>query len=159
MKKLLYLFLLLTLGTLTSCSSSDTINDEPTQTLDFTVTFQNVATRGDNIYVVKDTKFYISSASLSATSRSASPVSKVEYYMDSRLRVRNVFAPFNATFDTRSLASGTHELNMNYELLNSDNTMSSASKKFNVTVVDSADQLPEGAVLGEVSRTFTVSVH
>lgn len=157
---LLYLLLVLTLTSLTSCTGSDNIiNDEPTSTLEFTVTFQNVATKGDNIYVVKDTKFYISSASLSAASRAATPMSKVEYYMDSRLRVRNVFAPFNATFDTRSMTTGTHELNMNYELLDADNAPCTASKRFNVTVVDSADQLPEGAIPGEAVKTFSVAVH
>lgn len=159
MKKLLYLFLVLTLGILTSCSNSDIIDDEPAQTLEFTVTFQNVAINGENIYVVKDTKLYISSASLSATCRSASPVYKVEYFMDSHLRISNVFAPFNAAFDTSSMTSGNHELNMNYELLNQDNTVSKASRKFNVTVVDSADELPAGAVLGEATRTFTVTVY
>ncbi len=158
MKKILYLLLVLTLASLTSCTGS-TIYDEPVRTVDLAVTFQNVATRGENIYVVRDSKFYISPTSSNSTCRMSTPVSKVEYYMDSRLRVRNVFAPFNATFDASTLTSGSHELHLQYEITPSDLAAKNVSKKFNVTVVDSAEQLPDGAVLGDVTRTFTVTLN
>lgn len=158
MKKIIYLVLLLTLGFLSSCTGS-TIYDEPVRTVELSVTFQNVATRGENIYVVRDTKFYVSPTSSNSSCRMSTPVSKVEYYMDSYLHIRNVFAPFNATFNAATLSVGNHELNLNYEITDDDMAPKTTSRKFNVTVVDSVDQLPDGAVMGDVTRTFTVTLN
>ena len=92
------------------------------------------------------------------TSRSVTPVSKVEYFVNSKLRVRNVFAPFNASFDTRAMAAGSHDLNLSYEVMGNDNLTKNATKKFTVVIVNSADELPAGATIGEAVYNFTTTV-
>ena len=159
MKKLLYTIAFFTLSVLfASCSSSEINDMEPAQSLDFTVTFQNVALSNGNIYVVKDSKFYISSTQIAPTSRSVTPVSKVEYFVNSKLRVRNVFAPFNASFDTRAMAAGSHDLNLSYEVMGNDNLTKNATKKFTVVIVNSADELPAGTTIGEAVYNFTTTI-
>ncbi|MDE7465953.1 MAG: hypothetical protein K2M59_05955, partial [Muribaculaceae bacterium] len=67
-------------------------------------------------------------------------------------------APFNASFDTRAMAAGSHDLNLSYEVLDSDNSSMTASKKFTVVIVNSADELPAGTTIGEAVYNFTTTV-
>ncbi|MDE6718231.1 MAG: hypothetical protein K2J70_08590 [Muribaculaceae bacterium] len=156
MKNLFILLgLLLSLGLMTSCSSSE---EAPVTTdCNITVTFDNVAVVNGIIYATQTYPLKVESISFSSATGTTKSISQVEYAIDSRMNSRSSFAPYKGRFDTRTLESGTHTLGMFFGIVQLDNTVLPDNVQYVFTVVPSLDDLPEGAELGTYTQRFRVT--
>ena len=152
----LILGLLLSLGLMTSCSSSD---DAPKASTDctITVTFDNVAVVNGTIYTTQEYSLEVESVAFTSASGSTKAISQVEYAIDSRLNNRSVFAPYNTRFDTRTLETGTHTIGLFFSIMQRDNSVLPDNVQYVFTVVPSIEDLPAGAQLGTYTQKFRVT--
>ena len=148
MKKLLYILLLLPLAFLGSCN-----DDDDTPNVNIEITLGNAVRDNNVVYIVKDTPFEIKSIVAQGIGSKAL-ITNVSYYWD-YLRVGwNPIAPFNRTFDTSYATVGTHILSITCEVAQEGKSLGVAAASFNVKVVDSVEELPEGTEPGDVVITF-----
>lgn len=156
MKKLfLLLGLLLSLGLMTSCSSSE---DAPVATdCTITVTFDNVAVVNGVIYTTQTYPLEVESISFSSSSGSTKTISQVEYAIDSRMNSRSFYAPYKGRFDTRTLETGSHTLGLFFNIVQIDNSVLPDNMQYIFQLVPTLDDLPEGAELGTYTQRFRVT--
>lgn len=148
MKKLLYLLMLLPLAFFGSCHDD---NDVPN--VDINVNLNNVVLDNNIVYIVKDTPFEITSIVANGIGSKAL-ITNVSYYWDNIRVAWSPVAPFNRTFDTSYTQPGTHILALTCEVAQEGKSLGITAMSFNVKVVDSADELPEGTEPGEATIKF-----
>lgn len=134
-----------------SCSDD---NDAPD--VDITINMNNVVIDNNVVYLVKDTPFEITDISVKGNGSKAI-VTSVSYFWDNIRIAWNPIAPFNRTFETSYATTGNHTFAVNCEVAQVDKSLGFAAAVFNVKVVDSADELPEGAEPGTGTLVFTAS--
>ncbi len=151
MKKLLYLLLLAPFLLLASCSDDNDVPD-----VDIIVKMNNVVIDNNVVYLVKDSPFEITEISVTGNGSKAI-VTSVSYYWDNIRVAWNPIAPFRRSFDTSYATLGNHTFAVNCEVAQVDKSLGFAAAAFNVKVVDSAKDLPEGTEPGTGSLVFTDS--
>lgn len=149
MKKLLYLLLLLPLGFFTSCSDDD---DMPT--VDITVNIDNAVDANGKVYIVAGEDLTVSGIDVASLNGKAAGISGVNYFLDHVGYDYTIVQPFGTTIDAAYLPEGNHLLTLSFDVLQVDKSIAYAQLSTVVTVVASADDLPDGAVPGQVALTY-----
>lgn len=155
MKKLfLLLSILLSIGLLVSCSdeSSQSISENS-----ITVTFDNVAVVDGVVYATKDYPLKIESMVLSSSDGETKCISEAKYSIDSQAADSAFYTPFSGRIDTTDIPVGNHTLELAFDLLQNNNSTMPDDILYSIVVVDDLSDLPNGAELGTLTRTFRPS--
>lgn len=155
-KTLMLLMLIISFGTLVSCSDSSSATSVPETDCRITLTFDNVAVINGNIYATQDYALEIESVNFKSPDNSTKAISDVEYTVDGKIAQKAIYSPFVGRIDTRDLSTGTHPLGIHVELIQSDNSQVPDNMEYNFIVVPTVDDLPSGAELGTFTQTFRV---
>ncbi len=151
MKKLLYLLLLLPLGFLASCNDDD---DFPS--VEITMTIDNAVNVDGHLYIVAGEPFKIASITSEGIGNAAT-ISGVNYYLD-RVGIGYSFvAPYTAEIPASYLPVGNHLVAVSFDVLQVDKSLASASISNILTVVETAEDLPDGATPGTVSLNYRLN--
>lgn len=148
MKKLLYLLLLLPLGFLTSCHDDDDVPN-----VNLVVKLDNVGVKDNAVYAVQDTPITIEGVTCQGIGSDA-VVTSVTYYWDNLVLFVPPISPYGVTFDTAVQTPGTHVLGINARIAQVDKSLGFAATGLRITIVETADDLPEGVELGQQTITF-----
>ncbi len=152
MKKLLYLLLLLPLGFMTSCSDED---DMPS--VDVTVTIDNAVDANGKIYIVEGEPLTVEGITAQGLGGKPAGITGVSYVLDHVGIGYTIVAPFGGTIDAAYLPAGEHLLTLSFDVLQLDKSIAYARLSTYVTVVPSAEDLPDGTTPGQVSLTYTLN--
>lgn len=152
MKKLLYLLLLLPLGFMASCSDDD---DLPSVKVG--VTFENVVDSNGHLYIVSGEPLTVSSIDVEGLGGKEAAISGVNYILDHVGLGYTITVPFSGTVNAAYLPVGNHLFTLAFDVLQIDKSIAYAQLSNIVTVVESADQLPDGATPGPVTLNYTLS--
>lgn len=152
MKKLLYLLLLLPLGFLASCSDDD---DLPS--VDISVNIANAVDANGKIYIVAGTPLTVESIEAKGLGGKAAAISGVNYILDHVGMGYTIVSPFSGQIDAAYLPAGNHLFTLTFDVLQVDKSIAYAQLSTIVTVVSSESDLPDGAVPGPVTLSYTLN--
>ena len=133
MKKFLYLLLLLPLGFLTSCHDDD---DMPS--VDITVSIDNAV-------------------DAEGLGGKAAGISGVNYVLDHVGMGYTIVQPFGGSIPAAYLPVGNHLFTLAFDVLQVDKSIAYAQLSTIVTVVESADDLPDGTTPGTVELKYRLN--
>lgn len=151
MKKLLYLaLLLLPLGFMAASCSDD--NDLPD--VDVTVVYDNVVMENNVLYVVQGDIMKVTGIDCKGNDGKQALVNNVTYYLNGLPQIHPIFAPYGVGIDTGMLEPGRYVLTMGMNILQVDKSISTGMIDQSFIVVKTAEELPDGATPGEVTRTI-----
>lgn len=151
MKKLLYLaLLLLPLGFMAASCSDD--NDLPD--VDVTVVYDNVVMDNNVLYVVQGDIMKVTGIDCKGNDGKQALVNNVTYYLNGLPQIHPIFAPYGVGIDTGMLEPGRYVLTMGMNILQVDKSISTGMIDQSFIVVKTAEELPDGATPGEVTRTI-----
>lgn len=151
MKKLFYLFLLLPFSLFVSCD-----DDKDFSPVDMTITLSGVTQSNDNFYTVAGNDVTIENLDVKAVDGTSTAVTNVMFYLDGA----PIFvAPGEAIgFSTENLPAGTYTIGVQGNLLQVDQSVKIFAVTYQVTIVDSQEELPTGAPeIGSYSQTITIN--
>lgn len=152
MKKLFYLLLLLPLSFLMSCNSEDDLAQ-----VDLTITLEGVTELNGNFYTISGNDITIKNLFVKSLNGKNAVITNVTYYFEGRPMIGVPGNPFLGTFSTEGLPSGTYTLGLTGLVLEVDKTVTTVSCSYPLTIVDSEEDLPEGAPeIGSYSQTITL---
>ena len=140
MKKLLYLLLLLPLGFLASCSDDD---DLPA--VEVTVNIDNAV------------PLTVQSINVESLNGKATGISGVNYVLDHVGLGYNIVSPFGAQINPAYLPVGNHLFTLSFDVLQVDKSIAYAQLSTIVTVVESAEDLPDGATPETVTLHYNLN--
>lgn len=144
MKKHFYPLLLLALPFLFLASCNDD-NDLPD--VDINVSFNGLYEADGEVYALRDTPFEITSVTATPAGDSKeAALGSVRYYIDGAFQGTSVLSPYEATFDVADLPDGPNVLGLQMGVFQVDKSVAWANLEFKFKVVDSQDDLPDGAV-------------
>lgn len=150
MKKLLYLLFLLPLALLGSCSDDDDLAQ-----VDMTVTMSNVTQVGHTFYAIKGSTVKIDGTTVKPAAGKQATIVGVNYYMNGLPMPMAFAAPYAIEF-TADLPAGSYILDVTGEVLQVDKSITNMLAKFPFTIVETEEDLPEGAPeIGTYSSTIT----
>lgn len=151
MKKLFYLLFLLPFSLLTSCDKDDF------QPFDMTLTLSGVTQYDGNFYVVAGDNVTIENVSVKTLGDKATAITNVMFYVDNVPLYNVPWSPaVPATFSTSNLPAGRHTIQVAGNLLQVDQSIQDFIATYSLIIVDSSENLPEGAPeLGSYSQTIT----
>lgn len=143
MKKLFYLLLVLPLGFLFSCSDD---NDFPE--VKVTTAFEGASYFDNTIYMVQgDTLFVENISATPLGSSKSATVANLAMFWDWSRVYPNYYALIGIPQPVPGIIAtvpGNHLLQLNYNILQVDKSISTFQSDYKVTVVESEDQLPAG---------------
>lgn len=153
MKKLSFLLLLLLpLTMFISCSTEDEFPQ-----VDLTVEFQNASQYNGNLYAVRNKPLSISRVYVTSLSGQNTALTSVSYYYDRIWMADALAAPYTLLLDLSHSPGGENLLQLFTNILQVDKRITSAQVQIGITVVDSVEDLPEGASkLGTQVLTFRI---
>ncbi len=152
MKKLLYLLLLLPLGFMASCSDDD---DLPS--VNVAVTIDNVVNANDQLYIVSGEPLKVQSITVEGLGGNAAAISGVNYILDHVDMGYTIVVPFGGEINPVYLPVGKHLFTLAFDVLQVDKSIAYAQLSNIVTVVPTAEDLPDGATPGPVTLKYTLS--
>ena len=152
MKKLLYLLLLLPLGFLASCSDDD---DLPA--VEVTVNIDNAVDSNGHLYIVSGEPLTVQSINVESLNGKATGISGVNYVLDHVGLGYNIVSPFGAQINPAYLPVGNHLFTLSFDVLQVDKSIAYAQLSTIVTVVESAEDLPDGATPGTVTLHYNLN--
>lgn len=150
MKKLFYLLILFPLSLMMASCSDDDDLAQVDVSLDVTgVTEYN----GDYYTVVGEEITLDNVKAVSLTSQPAT-IQRVAFFIDGVEVFGTIEDPFSASFSTEGFRIGTHVVTMTGIVLQVDKTMTQIGMRVPINVVESEEDLPEGAPeIGTVTIT------
>lgn len=152
MKKLLYLLMLLPLGFLGSCSDDD---DMPS--VDITVSIDNAVDANGKIYIVSGEPLTVSSITAQGLGGNAAGISGVNYILDHVGMGYTIVSPFGGSINAAYLPVGNHLFTLAFDVLQVDKSIAYAQLSTIVTVVEAAEDLPDGATPTTVNLTYRLN--
>ena len=154
MKKLIYLLLVIPFAMMISSCSSD--KDLPN--VDITMTFENAAVSDGVVYVIQDEVFSITGITTKAVDSSQqSAIANVRYFWNGIPAPGLTWSPLPMEIDMAEMPqpeSGKNILGLRATLLETDKSIAYTAINVPIVAVESADDLPAGTTLGEVTLTF-----
>lgn len=151
MKKFLYLLLLLPLAFFASCDSDDNLPD-----VDVIISMDGVADVDGILYAVQDSTVSVTSVSVKSLTDKAATVSSVRYLIDGAPQFESIVSPFSMSILPGALQVGNHLLTAYMGILQVDKSVATGAFTYRLKVVESVDDLPDGAKLGPWTDTTTV---
>lgn len=149
MKKLLYLLLMLPLGFFASCS-----DEKDLPSVDITVNIENAVDANGKVYIVEGEPLTVSGIEVKSLNGKAAGISGVNYVLDHVGFGYTIVEPFGGTIDAEYLPAGNHLFTLAFDVLQVDKSIAYAQLSTVVTVVPSAEDLPDGATPGNVALTY-----
>lgn len=141
MKKLLYLLLLLPLGFMASCDKNDDL-----ASFDMTLTLSGVTQSDGNFYAVAGDEVSIENLQVVPTGGKATSVANVMFFLNNAPLFAN---PWDLnqpiSFSTTGLQPGLYNVGVTGNLLQVDQSIQNFVANYNLVIVGSAEDLPEGA--------------
>lgn len=151
MKKLLYLLFMLPLAIFASCS-----DDKDLPQVDFTITVSNVAKANNAFYAVKGDVVTIDQVSVASLTDKQATVTGVRYFLNGMPIFGTIEDPFSCNIETENLNAGSYTINVTSTVLQVDKTIANCAMNYPLTIVETADDLPEGAEIGTQSMTVRI---
>ena len=152
MKKLFYLFLLLPFTMMVSCDKNDDFSP-----VDVTITLSGVTQVNDNFYAVAGENVSCENIKAQAIDGKNTTVSNVAFYLNGVMIPFTPYDPF-FTLSTEGMAPGTYTITCAGNLLQVGSSLQVFAGSFPLTIVESAEDLPEGAPeIGTYSITLKIS--
>lgn len=155
MKKLFFLILLSPLFFLGSCHDD---NDFPEA--DLTLSLKGVTQVDNKFYAVEGASISIEGLTVSSTNGKNTALSNIMFYFDGLpifSNPDNPDNPYDVTFCTYGIESGTYELGVSGQILQVDKTMVSFIASYPVTIVRTEEDLPMDAPpVGVYSSTVSM---
>ena len=152
MKKLFYLLLLLPFTMLVSCDKEDDFSP-----VDVTITLSGVTQSNDNFYAIAGDEVSCVNIQAKAIDGKNTAISNVSFYLNGMLIPYTPYDPF-FTISTEGMAPGTYTISFAANLLQEGSSIQVCAGSFTLTIVESAENLPEGAPeIGSYSHTFSNS--
>ncbi len=152
MKKFLYLLLLLPLGFLTSCHDDD---DMPS--VDITVSIDNAVDADGRIFIVSGEPLTVSGITAEGLGGKAAGISGVNYVLDHVGMGYTIVQPFGGSIPAAYLPVGNHLFTLAFDVLQVNKSIAYAQLSTIVTVVESADDLPDGTTPGTVELKYRLN--
>lgn len=149
MKKYLYLLLLPMLALFAACSD----DDDKLPNVDFTITMSNVAQSNNTFYAVKGDVVTIDQVAVKSLTSQNAAITGVRYFLSGVPLFGTMENPFSVDIPTESLEAGKYTINVTCTVLQVDKRIATAALNFPFVVVETADDLPDGATLGTNSLT------
>ena len=128
------------------------VNDLPD--VDVTVVYDNVVMDNNVLYVVQGEILKVEGIDCKGNDGKQALVNNVTYFLNGFPQIHPIFAPYGVGIDTSVLAEGRYVLTMGMNILQVDKTLSTGMIDQSFIVVKSAEELPNGATPGEVTRTI-----
>ncbi len=136
---------------ISSCS-----DDKDLPNVDITISFDNAVVDDGIVYAVQDDAFSITGITTkSVDSSNQSAIANVRYFWNGLPAPGLTFGQYPLEINVDE--AGNNILGLDATLLETDKSLSYCSLRVPIKVVESADDLPNGAQLGEASLTFTTS--
>lgn len=152
MKKLLYLLMLLPLGFLASCHDDD---DLPS--VDVTVNIENAVDANGHLYIVAGEPLTVQGITVEGLGGKTAAISGVNYVLDHVAMGYTIDVPFGGQINAAYLPVGNHLFTLAFDVLQVDKSIAYAQLSNIVTVVESAEDLPDGATPGLVTLHYTLN--
>lgn len=150
MKKLFYLFLLLPFSLLMSCN-----DDKDFSPVDMTLTLSGVTQVNDNFYTVAGEVVTIDNLTVKAIDGKDTGLANVMFTLNGLPILPSPGEAGMASFSTENLTPGTYAIEATGNLLQVDSSVKVFGVAYSLTVVENAEDLPQGAPeLGTYSQTF-----
>ncbi len=152
-KYLLFLLAILPMTVMFSACSDD--DDLPN--VDFTLSYEGATDVDGVLYVVQNTDFSVTG--ITVTNREegkGAGISNANYYWDFIYQGTSIQPPYGFQFEiSENVPVGRHVLGIECPVFAVDKTLAQAYVQYNVQVVASADDIPQG---GEATSTTTPKV-
>ena len=153
MKKLFYLLFLLPVALLMSCN-----DDKDFSPVDMTLSLTGVTEYNGTFYAIQGEDVTIDNLSVKAADGKNTDVANVTFYFDGIPLIGTPVNPFLGTFSTENIPAGTYSLSIDGNLLQVDSSIKVFAVNFPVTIVETAEDLPDGAPeIGTYSQTIRIS--
>ncbi len=152
MKKLLYLLLLLPLGFMTACH-----DDEDLPSVDITVNIDNAVDADGRIYIVSGEPLTVAGITADGLGGKAAGISGVNYALDHIGMGYTIVQPFGGSVAAAYLPVGNHLFTLAFDVLQVDKSIAYAQLSTVVTVVEKAENLPDGATPGPVALKYRLN--
>ena len=153
MKKFYYLFLLLPLTLLMSCS-----NDDDFSPVDMTLTLGGVTLVNNNFYSVAGEKVSVENLEVKSIDGKNSAVTNVLFSLNGVPLNGVPGSPFVSSIPTENLQPGTYSIEITGNLLQVDSSIKVFAVDYSLTIVESEEDLPTDAPeIGSYSQTIRIS--
>lgn len=154
MKKLFYLLYLLPVAFFASCNDKDDLAN-----VDLTLTLGGVTQTEENgvFYTVAGEEITIEKVGVKSLTSKDAALANVMYYFEG---FPVMFDPETSVLgiDTEDFEAGTYTLSLTGQILQVDKTLTNFASSYSIVVVESSEDLPEGAPeIGSYSITRTLS--
>lgn len=153
MKFIKYWLLLFIIPLAASCDHNDDLPD-----IDVTVTVKGCVVNENTIYVVKNDGFEVISVDLVNHGKKNAVIGSVVYLWDYARVGDSVTAPYSYKFNTSSTEPGTHLFQMEAAIYAVDYAPAIAFMSYNVVVVESTADLPQGTGSTSENHTLQASI-
>lgn len=144
--------MLLPLGFLASCNDDD---DMPS--VNVQITIENAVDANNHLYIVAGDPLTVQSIEVEGLGGKAAAITGVNYILDHVGLGYNITVPFGGQISPAYLPVGNHLFTLTFDVLQLDKSIAYAQLSNIVTVVQSADDLPEGTTLGPVTLNYTLN--
>lgn len=153
MKKLFYLFLLLPFSLLMSCN-----DDKDFSPVDMTMTLSGVTQVNGNFYTVAGENVSIDNLSVKAIDGKNTSLANTMFSLNGAPLFGEIGSESIASFSTENLTPGTYEIQVTGNLLQVDSSIKIYAVVYNLTVVESVEDLPADApAIGTYSQTIKIT--
>ena len=145
MKKLFYLMMLALPMIFVACDDDDNL-----PRVDITVDFDNVANVDGELYIVKGDSLIVNSINVTnlESGKKAIATSAI-YYLDGIRIGASIFSPFYYRFPTENLELDSYRFSIETEIFAVDKTPAVALLSYDLTVVESKEDIPNGIDPGQ----------
>lgn len=151
MKKFLLFLLFVPLLALTGCNDDNDLAE-----VDITIELSGVCAVGDELYTVEGATVSVDKLEVISLTDQNATIQRVEYFVDGHPLPINPENIFTTSFSTEGFRIGKHSLGLTGVVLQVDKTLTNIQTVFPLNVVESEEDLPEGATeLGTVSLTVS----
>lgn len=150
MKFIRYFLFAITALLISSCDHNDDIPD-----VDVSITVSGCVVHDNTMYVVKADGFEVVSVNLENRGTKNAVIGSVVYFWDYMRVGDSVIAPYSYKFNTSATETGPHLFQMEAAVYAVDYSPAVAFLSYNVVVVDSTDDIPDGA--GDPSDTYQLN--
>lgn len=125
---------------ISSCDHHDDLPD-----IDVNLTVTGCVVHDNTMYVLKEDGFEVVSATLENRSSKSAVIGSIVYLWDSARVGDSVTAPYSYNFNTSDTEAGPHLFQMEAAIYAVDYPPATASLSCDVVVVESTDDIPDGA--------------
>lgn len=151
-KKLIYILFAVPLMMLSACSDDDDMAQ-----VDLTFQLSGVTLVDDTFYTISGETVSVDGVVAKSLTSDPATIQRVQYTLDGFRLPIELDNPFGTEFSTTDFGLGTHRLGMSGVVLQEDKTITEVAVQMPLKIVESIEDLPEGAPqIGTYTKTISM---